>query len=40
MVRTSFLILMTIVLAALLLAQTSIAGELVTLADLKPVISR
>lgn len=35
MARTSFLILMTIVLAALLLAQTSIAGELIELADLR-----
>lgn len=40
MVRTSFLILTTIVLAALLLAQTSIAGERSKSADPKRVLLR
>ena len=39
MVRTSFWIFMTIVLASLLLAQTSIAGEMEPLINILPMIA-
>ncbi|WP_281271879.1 hypothetical protein [Leucothrix pacifica] len=39
MVRTSFWIFMTIILAALLLAQTSIAGEPDHIADILQLIA-
>lgn len=39
MVRTSFWIFMTIILAALLLAQTSIAGEHHHIADILQLIA-
>jgi len=39
MVRTSFWIFMTIILASLLLAQTSIAGEIGSLMDISSNLS-